>query len=147
MTPPHVVRLAGPEDEEAIMQLGKQWLNPFYDEHWKRTTLRRRLSEVCGQPIFIVEDKKNGVIAFGDCYLEDDWLTAKKRLFIIHIYVDKNHRRKGIGTFLMNGILAMTKPDVAFVDSKTQAATDLYQKVGFRCNFDRVWLELRNDKV
>ena len=85
------------------------------------------------------------IIGFCDCWWHQDWLTNKLRLTILHVYIDTNYRKLGIGTFLLKEVLRQTNPDFVFVDTKPDKfpyAEKLYKKIGFEENPRRKWLEV-----
>lgn len=138
-----IIRKAVFGDIDELIRLGSQWLTPFWNEKEKRKILRQRLRRKRQRhPIYVVKlGLYNKLIAFCDIWVHNDWLTNKKRMLILHVYVSKGWRRKGIGTQLLRYVLSDVKPDFAVVDTKTNVAKRLYKKVGFKINPRRIWLE------
>ena len=65
-----------------------------------------------------------------------DYYTYSKKALIVHLYVDENKRRQGIGSALTNYTLKYLKEHgVDFVDLEcyayNQKAKCLYEKMGF----------------
>jgi len=130
---------------DKLMQLAEQWLNPLWDKATKREWLTTILTSKGEHLIIVAEETLGGkLLGFVDFFSWDDWLTKKRRIFIQHVYVDKDHRNKGIATEMLNKIFIVNHPDYAFVDTKPEKfpnAEGLYKKVGFKENPKRKWLE------
>lgn len=139
------IRLATIDDVDELMRLGEQWLNPLWDKEIKRRWLIWILNSFNEQRIAVAKEECSGKLqGFVDFLYWHDWLTKKKRLLIQHVYVDENHRNKGVATRMLETILACYKPDFAFVDTKPDKfphAQALYEKVGLQENPRRKWLE------
>jgi GNAT superfamily N-acetyltransferase len=68
--------------------------------------------------------------------------------YILDVYVDENHRRKGIGQNMIKYILSHPElRDVYQWALKTQDAHGVYKKVGFHQLLKpEVWMEIRHER-
>lgn len=133
-------RLAKMGDIPTLIRLGEQWLNPLWNKEEKIEIITREI-KTPNHLIFIVEEA-NEIIAFCDIWHWHDWLTGKRIVNFLHVYVDENYRGQGIGTYMLTEIFKKIEWDFAFIDMKTEAAEKLYLKVGFKPNPKRKWMEI-----
>ena len=147
-----ICRKATLKDYEAICQLRHQLLDdpedkltPEYtpyneknDRVWIQKCLRSKQRIV----ILIAEDKKE-ICAHSIVLIENvskkmqPYVTYKKKARLVHLYVDINKRRQGIGKMLTEYTLKYLKQKgVEFVDLEcymyNYKAAALYNKVGFK---------------
>jgi len=144
-----IVRAACRDDLLELIRLAEQWLNPLFDKVEKMVLLEQLLQLMedvtwdRAHYIYVVEEG-NKLLGFCDFLIWWDWLTFKKRLLIQHVYVDEDYRQRGIGTILLKTILDIFNPNFAMVDTKPEKfphAKALYEKLGFKVNNKRIWLE------
>ena len=134
-------------DLNELMRLAEQWLNPLWDKEFKRewlTDILHASSKRFSNHNIVVAEEENQLIGFVDILVWYDWLTKKRRLLIQHVYVDEDHRHKGVATEMLHDILGFISPHYALVDTKPDKfpnAEGLYKKVGFKVNPKRKWLE------
>ena len=153
-----VFRKANLKDWDAVSKLRQQlahdptekWATeyaPFSlerDHAWIGRCLRAR-----NKVILIAEDGEK-VLAHCIILIEKAspkmraYYTYDKKALLVHLYVDENNRRQGIGTALMKYSLKYLKEKgVEFVDlevyPQNTGAMALYEKMGFR----DIWIKKR----
>lgn len=93
--------------------------------------------------VILVAEDNEGIIAHNIIVIEtispemQSYYTYRKKALVVHLYVDKNKRRLGIGEALMDYTLKyLKKLGVEFVDLEcylyNQKSAALYNKIGFK---------------
>lgn len=143
-------RKATIHDLEEICQLRKQLAN---DPEDKLTTEYAPYCEKRDRPfiakclrakkkIILVAEEENKILAHAIIMIEEipskirPYYTYHKKALLVHLYVDKNKRRQGIGKALTQFCLEyLKKQNVEFLDLEcytyNKKASNLYNKLGF----------------
>ena len=111
--------------------------SPERDRYWIQKCLQSR------NKIVLIAELNEIIIAHAIILIEkvpskmQQYYTYKKKALLVHLYVDRNNRRKGIATHLINYALKYLKElAVEFVDLEcytyNQKANYLYDKIGFQ---------------
>ncbi len=79
--------------------------------------------QIVDYKIIIIDNKKVG------CFLLEKYEDG---VLLDEIYLDKNYRRKGIGTNILNNILNNNSKVYLWVYKENTSALNLYKKLGFK---------------
>ena len=85
-----------------------------------KTTVPKQLNDY---KVIVVNNKKVG------CLLQE---TYEDGILLNEIYIDKNYRRKGIGTHLLTNILKKHSKVYLWVYKENTIALSFYEKLGFK---------------
>ena len=86
--------------------------------------------------LIVAQKGKNDSDIIGVCELIRDW-EHKGKIFIFAFYIERNHRKKGIGKKLLGEVVDILK-DEGFteveltVDPDNESAVGLYKRFGFK---------------
>jgi GNAT superfamily N-acetyltransferase len=84
-----------------------------------------------GEALFLAVDDGRVVGICGlncDPYARDPRIGRVRRL-----YVSPSHRRKGVGTALLEAVVACARQNFSLLRVRTEAASEFYGASGFRC--------------
>ena len=118
--------------------------SPQQDKAWIDRCLRAR------NKVILVAEEQGKILAHAIVLIEKvspkmrAYYTYDKKALLVHLYVDENYRRQGIGTALMKYTLQyLSQQAVEFVDlevyPQNPEAIALYHKIGFQ----DVWIKKR----
>ena len=119
-------RLQSDADLDAVAALeARCFSNP-----WTREMLAAELQRSSVAHVFLLRQRDGSIVAFCSCWIVLD------ELHVNTIAVDEPHRRRGLGRFLMEGVMAeaarlgATRATLEVRQSNT-AARRLYERLGF----------------
>jgi GNAT superfamily N-acetyltransferase len=153
--PPPSVREAGPDDAGEILRLAylmweEMGVNPRPGD-WEVEYQKTFAAEIGGERMhaYVVEDpgKPDRLIACGAAWnyplMPADWLPTGRMGYVQWLYCDRNWRRRGIASTILDTCVAwlMQKGCSHIQLHSSPAAESLYLKSGFHENkFKNMWL-------
>jgi N-acetylglutamate synthase-like GNAT family acetyltransferase len=125
------IRLARENDAEHVEAVIEQWWRT--DRRLERVQTIRTALHKEGHEIMVAESE-GGIVGVLHLVLHPDVMFAGQYSHIVFLLVDREHRRRGIGSRLVEKAMERAKQQGAaeiHVDTKEKEAEQLFRKQGF----------------